>query len=143
MSTNPNAGRLRATITPINADGDATGDQIELTYQFPMVDTSSSSRTVTHEPIGEPTVVDHLGESAQEITARGHCYRDEANRIDNLSEGGRVQIITDRWRGTAVVDQAETTATGGGGGARNGVAENRIFDYRLNLLEINGSAPTG
>lgn len=135
--------RLRATITPIDENGSAVGDQIELTYRFPMVDTSSSSRTVKHEPIGEPTVVDHMGDSAQEITAQGHCYRDEANQIDNLTEDGRVQIITDRWRGTAIVDQAETTATGSGGGARNGVRENRLFDYRITLLEIEGRAPTG
>lgn len=140
MSTNE---RLRATITPIDDSGSAIGDRIELTYQFPMVDTSSNSRTVEHEPIGEPTVIDHMGESAQEITAQGHCYRDEANQIDNLTSVGRVEIITDRWRGTAMVDQAETTATGAGGGARNGVAENRLFDYRIVLLELEGGAPTG
>lgn len=135
--------RLRATITPIDEDGNAIGDTIQLTYQFPMVNTSSNSRTVKHEPIGEPTVVDHMGDSAQEITAKGHCYRDEANQIDNLTSDGRIQIITDRWRGTAIVDQATTDARGSGGGHRNGVAENRLFDYRIDLLEIEGSAPTG
>lgn len=134
--------RLRATITPDESPGPGgAGERIELTYQFPMVDTSSNSRTVKHEPIGAPTVVDHMGASAQEITVQGHCYRDEANKIDNLTDGGRVEIVTDRWRGTAIVDQAETNATGAGGGARSGVDSNRLFDYRITLLEVEGAAP--
>lgn len=144
MSTN---SRLLATIMPADENGEpiepVDENRIMLEYQFPMVDTSSNSRTVKHEPIGEPTVVDHMGDSAQEITVQGHCYRDEANQIDNLTEDGRIIIITDRWRGTAIVDQAETSATGAGGGHRNGVEQNRLFDYRLNLLEIEGRAPIG
>lgn len=120
----------------------ASGAPIEFEYQYPYVDTSSDSRTVEHEPIGEETVVQHMGSSAQQITIQGHCYRDEANRIDALTENGLVQILCDRWQGLAIVKKTETTATGNGGGERSGVS-NRLYDYRLVVLEVDGRAPTG
>lgn len=118
----------------------ASGESIQFEYQYPYVDTGSDSRTVEHEPIGEETVVQHMGASAQEITLQGHCYRDEANDIDNLTENGLIRLLCDRWQGIAIVTKTETNATGNGGGARSGV-ENRIYDYRITCVEVDGRAP--
>lgn len=118
------------------------GESVELEYEYPMIDTSSDSRTVEHEPIGGETVVQHLGANAQTLTFRGGAYLDEANFLDGLPEQGVVSIRSHRWSGDAVVDSVSTSATGEGGGERAGVA-NRVYEYTLDLIEIDGQAPSG
>lgn len=132
--------RITAEIRILNDERNETGEVIDFTYEYPYVDTRSQSRTKTHKPIGEEAVVQHLGSDAQEIRVEGGCYRDEANRIDTLTEGGLLRFFSDRWQGDAVVKDTNTSATGEGGGERPGV-RNRVYKYTMTLLEIDGGSP--
>lgn len=137
------ASRQTFEIAPAEVDADGeitTGDVQAFTYQFPFIDVSSRARTKTHEPIDEEPVVQSLGPEAREITIEGHCYLPEANFIDGLIDGGLVDVVSDRWSGQAVVDTAETTATGEGGG-KAGTTTDRLYEYRLVLHELTDNRP--
>lgn len=130
-------GRTTARIRILD-----TGETLDLEYQHPLIDISGSSRTKRHEPIGESAVVQHLGSEARELEMRGHCYSDEAEVIDNLSEYGRVEVRTERWSGFAIVEDHRTQHTKAKGGKRpESTHENKNFDYRLTLTEIDAPAP--
>lgn len=137
------SGRLAAEIIVLDDDRNATGSRRTFEYEYPFVHVTSPSNTVTHEPIAESIdpAVQHLGTGVREILVEGHCYLDEANFLDNLSEGGLIRLFSDRRICDAVVDNVNTDPQGAGGGKRSGV-QNRLYDYRLDLLEIEGRTPS-
>lgn len=114
----------------------STGQAFELEYQFPLTDKRTGARTATLEPIGTADIVQHLGQKATRVTFRGHCYEDEAQQIEQLTEFEQVQIRSQRFTGVAVVETAETMATGSGGGKRPDIT-NRQLDYRIDASQVN------
>ena len=135
------AGRKTARIRVLD-----TGEAKELEYQYPLIDISGSARVVTHSPIGERSVTQHLGAEARTLEMRGHCYLDEANFIDTLSEYSMVEVRSERdgWSGFAIVTDHNTTHTKRKGGKRTAnTNENKNYDYRISMTETAAPPPEG
>lgn len=140
MSTSDSSGRIRAEFVRLDENMDAAEDPIIMDYPYPFVDKTSTGRTVEHEPIGRPTVVQYMGPQSLEVTIEGHCYKDEADYLDRIREDGLVRVRTDRWSGIGLVESISTAASGEGGGPRGGTS-NRIYEYVLTVLSVETTPP--
>lgn len=126
-------------------DADGPDVDIRFDYQFPGVTVDTEARTATHDPIGDETVVQHLGEGDTTVDVQGSCYIDSANAIDKLTSTDRVFIRTDRFTGTAVVKSASTDPEGAVGGkdmslTPNTRKHNWLYTYRIRTIGAVGGA---
>lgn len=143
------------TSTEIRTPDDAEPDNIAFSYEHPLVSVDTAARTAEHTLLLPDTnedtmergpqepVTQFLGTEPTKITLRGHCYLDEANQIDQLAQGQRVRLISERASTRAIVNSASTDPRGSGGGVRESVSD-RIYDYNIEMVESEEafSAPT-
>ena len=130
--------RPSAVIDIVGADQPS----LELEYKYPLFDTTGESRTVVHSPIGETSVVQHMGAKARKMTMRGHCYRDEAEIIKTFTEYAKIGIKSDGFTGYVVVNDFSIEHTKAKGGKRpEHTHTNKNYRYRLSLTETSAPPP--
>lgn len=116
----PNRGR-----TPL-----AIGGREFSIVKFPEISVEVNARTVTLEPINEPSITQHMGVESKKIDIRGSCFRDGANYLDDISDNGDpVSVTSDRFNGDVVIESASTNPAG------FEIQEERVYDYRLSMRE--------
>lgn len=135
-------GRRFARIHTID-QSTGPGVDIRFSYRYPEVSVDTESRTVELNPIGDNTVVQHLGSGDKVLDVRGHCYLSTANKIDKLTKNDKVAVRTDRFRGTAVVKSTTTDPEGGVGGKQPNSMEPHKwrYTYRIELVGAVGGIP--
>jgi hypothetical protein len=102
-------------------------------FPHPPLDTSSESRTATHEPIGAPTVTDHLGSKAREFTMVGHCGPSTGSDIDDLAEESEHNLRHARHSGPVIVLSADTESDGAFIDAEDGILR---YTYTIKMKEV-------
>jgi len=114
---------------------------IEFTFEFPVVTVKTESRTVSKEPIGATTVVQHLGQGPVAINVKGTCILDEAKKIDQLTAGEEVRFISHRWSGPAIVKDTDVRDLEE---KSDKLGEwEWIFDYTINMVRADGEISGG
>lgn len=88
---------------------------VSFTHSQPNVSVQTSGRYVTHDVIGNTTVRQKIGTSPDEISIEGVCTGPEANQIDKLVNTKEVEVVSNRWEGTAQVASASTRPLADGG----------------------------
>ena len=67
----------------------------------PEVASTDEARQHEHQPTGEPTVVQNMGEGVPTYSASGTAFLEHANAFDDLVAGGPFQVVTDSATGGA------------------------------------------
>lgn len=88
---------------------------VHLEYAQPDVSVDTSARYVNHEVIGDITVRQKLGEDPANISIDGLCTKEEANKIDQLTEFPYIELVSNRWSGFAQVASTTTSPHSPGG----------------------------
>jgi len=102
----------------------------EFFYEFPQIGVKVNARTVTLEPINEPSITQHMGVEAKKVTISGSCFRQEANFLDEISDDGEpVSITSERFNGEGIVESVSTDPAG------FEYQDSRVYNYRLTLRE--------
>jgi len=107
---------------------------VELKYEQPSVSVDTGGRFVTHNPIGDVTVRQKIGEEADEISIDGVCTVDEANDIDKLTEQETVNVVSNRWNGEAQVASTTTRPFTDGGG--QDIDGEYLYTFTVELIEV-------
>jgi hypothetical protein len=103
----------------------------EFFYEFPLIGIETNARTVTLEPINEPSITQHMGVESKQIDVDGSCFLDEANYLDDLAAAGDpVSITSERFDGEAILESVTTDPAG------FEYEGDRVYDYRLSLREV-------
>ena len=119
-----------------------TGESVEMEYRFPMTDSLTESRTNELKPIGEESVIQHMGAKAEKLTMRGHCYRDERDFLRTLKDYAKVEIKSAEFTGYVVVKRCDIEHTKNKGGKRpENTHANKNYNYRLNCTETSAPPP--
>ena len=115
---------------------------LELEYQFPMTDSENASRTNELKPIGERSVIQHMGAKAEKLTMRGHCYRDERDFLRTLTDYSTIEIRSAEFTGYVVANRCKIDHTKNKGGKRPANTHaNKNYDFRLDLTETSAPPP--
>lgn len=83
--------------------------QLSFKYTDPAVNVTTEQRTVEHETIDGQVVTQTLGRKADQISIEGVVADYELEYIDSLVSEGVIEVRTDRWSGTVVVQSTNTT----------------------------------
>lgn len=103
--------------------------KIELTFPQPNVSKDTSIRTVEHEVIGDKTVVQKVGEEADEIDVEGICTRDESKDIDKLATDDVLYLRSHRHEGYMILDSTSTSPIADGGGIIGTTSDGKKFEW--------------
>mgnify|MGYP006295834591 CR=1 FL=1 len=102
-------------------------------FDHPPLETDSAARTVEHKPLGESTVVQHLGAEAKTFTMRGECDESTASEIDDLVEGEELSLRHTKHSGTVLVVSASTDSDGA---FLDVESRDLRYTYRIEMREV-------
>ena len=87
--------------------------QLPAPLDQPAVAIDSEAELSTHELLGRQALPRWMGVSTRHVSAQGSCFREQALRFDRLAEGDGITVVTDRFKGNAIVESVSTSPSEG------------------------------